>query len=118
MFRHSFGMLAVNGAWPPARGQTTPPADGGGPPSGPTGSPVGATPRGSGPGIAPAWAKAVESFAKSVTAGDAAAVERMLSPRATIQRFDSAHASEAAQLVERLGTSALVGQHAYVHPPL
>lgn len=118
MLRHSFALLLVIGACAPARGQTTRPADEGGTPTGQTVSPIIAAPVVGGASIDPAWAKAVEAFAKAAAAGDAATVERMLSPRATVQRFDSPHPSEAAQLVGRLGKSALVGQHAYVHPPL
>src|SRR5215218_7075683 len=64
------------------------------------------------------WPKLVEAFARSLASGDVEAVDAALVARPLIHRFDSAMPNDAQQLVSRLGKSTVVGQHAYIHPPL
>lgn len=84
----SFGLAAT--------GQTTRPAD----------------------STADAWPKAVESLARALINGNAATVQGMLSSNAVCRRFDSVNPDEPSRMLERLSKSVLVGQHAYLHPPL
>jgi hypothetical protein len=64
------------------------------------------------------WARTVEGFAKALVAGDLNGVNAALAPRASIRRFEGNANQEAWRLFERLEKSTLVGQHAYLHPPL
>ena len=65
-----------------------------------------------------AWPQAMAAFGKALLGGDIAAMEKVLAPRATIRRFDGAHEEESWRLFEHVGKSTLVGQHAYMHPPM
>jgi hypothetical protein len=74
-------------------------------------------------GLAPAavnqaWPRAVEAFAKSLAGGDLTATEAALTPRAVVRRFEAARGAETWRLAERAVKSTIIGQHAYVHPPL
>jgi hypothetical protein len=64
------------------------------------------------------WPKLVETFARSLVAGNVEAVDAALVARPLIHRFDTAMPNDAQQLANRLAGSTVVGQHAYVHPPL
>jgi len=65
-----------------------------------------------------AWPKAVGAFAKALAAGELNASVASLTPHATIRRFDSNAREELWRLAGRAENSAVIGQHAYVHPPL
>ena len=86
----------------PASGQTTQPSEKT-PPTAP---------------VEQAWPRAVESLAKALSKGDAAAAETVLSTRATMHGFESQQMVEVAALLQRLANSTLVGRHAYLRPPL
>jgi hypothetical protein len=63
------------------------------------------------------WAKTVESFAKALVEGDLTAAGTLTS-KATIRTFDSTVRLESWRIFDRVDKSTLVGQHAYLHPPL
>lgn len=65
-----------------------------------------------------AWPKAVEAFAKSLSAGDLHASVAALSPRASVRRFAGTGNEELWRLAGRAEKSTIIGQHAYIHPPL
>jgi hypothetical protein len=65
-----------------------------------------------------AWPQTMASFGKALLGGDIAAMEKVLTPRATIRRFEATHDEESWRLFEHVGKSTLVGQHAYMHPPM
>jgi hypothetical protein len=74
-------------------------------------------------GLAPAvvnqaWPRTVEAFAKSLASGDLDATQAALTPRAVVRRFEAARGAETWRLAERAVKSTIIGQHAYVHPPL
>jgi hypothetical protein len=74
-------------------------------------------------GLAPAavnqaWSRTVETFAKSLAGGDLDATQAALTPRAVVRRFEVARGAETWGLAERAVKSTIIGQHAYVHPPL
>jgi hypothetical protein len=64
------------------------------------------------------WAKTVESFAKALVEGDQTAAGLALATKAVIRRIDSTVQQEAWRIFDRVDRSTLVGQHAYLHPPL
>ncbi|HEY7119488.1 MAG TPA: hypothetical protein VH475_23050 [Tepidisphaeraceae bacterium] len=66
----------------------------------------------------PAWTTAVERFATALVGGDDHTIESMLTLRASVRRFDGTRNDETWRLFERVMNSTLVGQHAYLHPPL
>jgi hypothetical protein len=79
--------------------------------------------RAAGVGAAPvtvnqAWSRTVEAFAKSLASGDLTVTEAALTPRAVVRRFEMARGAETWRLAERAVQSMIIGQHAYVHPPL
>jgi hypothetical protein len=65
-----------------------------------------------------AWPKAVETLAKALAKGDSEQAAEVLSSRTTIHRFDNLQTVEKVVLLQRLGKSTLVGQHAYMQAPL
>lgn len=67
---------------------------------------------------ADAWPRKVEALSRALVEGNLGAVEGLLSARATCRRFDSVNPEDPARMVERLVKSTLIGQHAYLHPPL
>jgi hypothetical protein len=80
---------------------------------------VGAAAVGAAPAAAnQAWSRTVEAFAKSLASGDLTATESALTPRAVVRRFEMARGAETWRLAERAVKSTIIGQHAYVHPPL
>lgn len=64
------------------------------------------------------WPKAMGAFSKALLGGDIAAMEKVLAKGAKIYVFDSTTPQESWRLFERVNKSTLVGQHAYMHPPL
>jgi hypothetical protein len=64
------------------------------------------------------WAKTVEAFAGGLVKGDLGAVGALLAPRTTIRQFDGVADEELWRVFERITNGSLVGQHAYIHPPL
>jgi hypothetical protein len=64
------------------------------------------------------WPRRVEGFAKALAAGNAQAIDAALSARATVRRFDVGASADPTRLAERLARSTVIGQHAYLHPPL
>jgi len=74
-------------------------------------------------GLAPAamnqaWPRMVEALAKSLASGDLDATQAVLTPRAVVRRFEAARGAETWRLAERAVKSTIIGQHAYIHPPL
>jgi hypothetical protein len=65
-----------------------------------------------------AWPRLVEGFAKSLASGDLTATEAALTPRAVVRRFEAARGMETWRMAERAVKSTIIGQHAYIHPPL
>jgi hypothetical protein len=65
-----------------------------------------------------AWPRAVEAFAKSLAEGNLNASVSALMPGAVVRRFDGAQNDELWRLAGRVEKSTIVGQHAYIHPPL
>lgn len=65
-----------------------------------------------------AWPKAVETLAKALSKGDGEQAAEVLSSRAMIHRFENLQTVEKVVLLQRLGKSTLVGQHAYMQAPL
>jgi hypothetical protein len=63
------------------------------------------------------WAQTVESFAKALVEGDLTAAGALV-PKPTVRRFDSSSQQESWRIFDRVDKSTLVGQHAYLHPPL
>lgn len=96
MTRVVVGVLLLLGLVGRASGQTTRPAE----------------------KAADAWPRAVEALSRALVEGNLGAVEGLLSARASCRRFDSVNPEDPARMVERLVKSTLVGQHAYLHPPL
>src|SRR4030095_10753196 len=64
------------------------------------------------------WARAIESFGKALVDGDQAAGGQALAAKPAVRRVDSSAAEEAWRIFDRVDKSTLVGQHAYLHPPL
>jgi hypothetical protein len=64
------------------------------------------------------WPKAMAAFARALVGGDIEAMGKVLSPRASIRRFDDTHDEESWQLFDHVGKATIVGQHAYMHPPM
>jgi hypothetical protein len=89
----------------PAWGQAKPPAD-----------KTAAAPR---PASADqAWPQLVEAFAKSLAGGELNRSVAALAPRSSVRRFDSPRNEEWWRLAGRVENSTVIGQHAYIHPPL
>jgi hypothetical protein len=65
-----------------------------------------------------AWPRQLESLAKALAKGDPAEVAPMFATRAAIHGFESRQLLEVSDLLQSLANSTLVGQHAYLHPPL
>jgi hypothetical protein len=86
----------------PVLGQTTQPV-----------SPVAAR-----PAAEDAWAVAVQKLAKSLVAGELDDTQALLTPRASVRRFDGSQTEETWRMAERAVKSTVIGQHAYSYPPL
>jgi hypothetical protein len=65
-----------------------------------------------------AWPRAVEAFTKTLTDGDLVATEGALTPGVVVRRFDGVQSQELWRMAERAVKSTVIGQHAYIHPPL
>src|SRR5258708_7955922 len=65
-----------------------------------------------------AWPRAVEAFTKTLTDGDLVATEAALTPRGVVRRFEGVQSQELWRRAERAVNSTVMGQHAYIHPPL
>ncbi|HYE19822.1 MAG TPA: hypothetical protein VEA69_15335 [Tepidisphaeraceae bacterium] len=96
-------------------------------PDGTDGSPAGSgrattvmvtEPESPAPAADAAWPRTVRAFAKALADGDRAAIDAALAHKASIRRFGATHGEDSAKVVERLGKSLLIGNHAYQHPPL
>jgi hypothetical protein len=119
MFRALLALLIVSGACgPAASAQTTRPADGGTTTAVTAEVLVGGPAAATAPAVDQEWPHAVEAFARAIAAGEVATVEAAMSARATVRRFESAQPVEPSHLTARLTKSTVVGQHAYLHPPL
>lgn len=70
------------------------------------------------PATEEAWPKVIEQFAKALVESDRPTVEGNLTARCAIRRFGALQNDEPSRLVSRFTRSTLVGQHAYMHPPL
>lgn len=65
-----------------------------------------------------AWPKTMASFGKALVGGDIEGLNKVLTARPTIRRFDEDREEESWRLFERVGKPTLVGEHAYMHPPM
>lgn len=65
-----------------------------------------------------AWPKMVQSLSRALCEGDRAAIDVMLANRGNVRRFGMTTSENTAAICEKLSKSLLVGQHAYMHPPL
>jgi hypothetical protein len=68
-------------------------------------------------GVHPAWAVAVERFARAVEAGDADRVSAAVADGAAVHAFRHGRLIPPTALVERVAGHVLLGYHAYHHPP-
>ncbi|HSI32975.1 MAG TPA: hypothetical protein VK986_05240 [Tepidisphaeraceae bacterium] len=75
-------------------------------------------PEATAPAADTAWPRAVQAFAKALADGDRVAIDAALAHKASIRRFGATHGEDSVKVVERLGKSLLIGNHAYQHPPL
>jgi len=65
-----------------------------------------------------AWPRMVQGLARALCEGDRATIDGMLSNRGNVRRFGMTTSENTAAMCEKLSKSLLVGQHAYMHPPL
>jgi hypothetical protein len=64
------------------------------------------------------WPRAVAAFARSLVGGELDATQAAMAQRSIVRRFDGMGSEELWRLSERAVNAKIVGQHAYIHPPL
>ena len=64
------------------------------------------------------WPRAVAAFAKSLAGGDLDATQAAMAQRSVVRRFDGMGSEELWRLAERAVNTTVIGQHAYIHPPV
>jgi hypothetical protein len=64
------------------------------------------------------WPRAVAAFAKSLAGGDLDATQAAMAQRSIVRRFDGMGTEELWRLAERAVNATVIGQHAYIHPPM
>jgi hypothetical protein len=64
------------------------------------------------------WPRAVAAFARSLAGGDLDATQGAMAQRSIVRRFDGTGTEELWRLAERAVNATVIGQHAYIHPPM